>query len=463
MRRYWVKNLFIVILGAALVYQTGMLWFDRNIGQTILYNLKNAVTLGSSAVNAEESLFLPQSLIAGYGDKSYRVIRSEEDFGDISRVMDEAVDKLVAEGDFEEVSEADWNKILESKCLIYKFPAGIYSSEYFDRFGKRTASRFANKIESFDFIIISAQSAGSSHTDFYFVDSLTAQSAKYVVEDNEYTADFYDKSEDFRNDVFDTMPYISSIESGFRLFRGNAFIPQWEGGGYYYNILYPEDPFAVGGQFSSKLLDDYTSAFFGGFSAKRLTGDPGTGTYVFSDDNVVVKYYKTGLMEYFNYGNDSAGDQTVPTALFKAKEFLDRDTSLKTGYFLTDIKVKSEGLVFYFDYEEKGFPIELSEEMKEEMDIEAAIEVTVKNNDVKKYRRYMRNFNGSSEFSIINTDFTYAMDNAVNRHMSEGLSLEPEELYLAYSADGSDMVFMSWYAKISGIKYKCEAFSPEEQ
>ena len=463
MRKYWVKNLFIVILGLALVYQTGMLWFDRNIGQTILYNLRNAVTLGSSPVSVEESLFLPQAVIAGYGDKSYRVIRSEGDFGSISQIMDEAVEKLVSKGDFEEASEADWNKILESKCIIYKFPAGIYSSEYFERFGKRKASGFSNKIESFDYIVISAPSSGSSHTDFYFIDSLTSFCARYVVDDNAYTAYFYDKSEEFRNDVYNTMPYISSVENGFRLFRGNAFIPQWEGNGYYYNILYPEDPFVSEGQFSSRLLDDYTSSLFGGFSAKRLTGDPATGTYVFSDDNIVLKYYRTGLMEYFNYGTDSAGDQTVATALFKAKEFLNRDTSLKTGYFLTDIKVKSEGLVFYFDYENKGFPIELSEEMKSEMDLEAAIEVTVKNNDVKKYRRYMRNFMGSYEFSLINTDFTYAMDNAVNRHMSEGLSLEPEELYLAYSADGSDMVFMSWYAKISGIKYKCEAFSPEGQ
>ena len=129
MRKYWVKNLFIVILGAALVYQTGMLWFDRNIGQTIIYNLRNAVTLGSSAVDGEESLFMPQSVIAGYGDKSYRVIRSEEDFGGISKVMDDAVERLVSKGDFEDASEADWNEILESKCLIYKFPVGIYSSE----------------------------------------------------------------------------------------------------------------------------------------------------------------------------------------------------------------------------------------------------------------------------------------------------------------------------------------------
>ena len=461
MKKDWIKNIGIVVLGLTLVYQTGMLWFGRNFGQVLWYNLRNAVAFGQRT--DEEGAFMPEAVIAGYGDKFYRVIRSEKSFKTISQTMEGAMEALAESGLRGEAVQADWNGILESKCVIYKFPVSVSAYDYFARFGKRAASRLSENSGSFDYIVISVQSDGSSHTDFHFIDSVSGMGETFVLEDNELSAGVYSESESFRTNVSRAIPCISSTENGFKLFKGNVFIPQWGGGDYYDSILYSRDPFVSGGEFSEKLLNEYTDSFFSEFSVKRESRDDYMGTHMFSDDNVVVKYYKNGVLEYFDYGTEEASEQTVASAMGKAKDFLLLDKNLVTGCFLTDVKTKSEGLVFYFDYEADDYPIELSDEIKKAGDLESAIEVTVKNNKVKRYRRYMRNFYLSPNTSVINTDFTYAMENIIARHMEDGGSPEPEDLYLAYTADGGDMYFMNWYAQISGIKYKCEAFSAEMQ
>lgn len=461
MKKYWVKNIIIAVLGILLVYQTGMLWFGKNIGQVVFYNLKNAVAMGSifSMQEGEGRNLFPEAVIAGYGDKLYRVIRSEESYKEISESMEKAMEGLWEKGSFEGICDADWNSILESKCVMYKFPAELSSREYFGRLGKKASDFFSKNIENFDYFVITATSSGSSHLDFYFVDSNVGLCGKYVLEDNEIAADMYNESENFRDEVSRTIPHISTMENGFKLFKGNVFIPEWSEGEYFYDIVSSKNPFYENGQFSSALLSDYTDVFFDNFSVKRGTKDLYTGVYVFSDEDIVVKYYKNGLLEYFDYDSGASSEQNVFTAMKSAAEFIEKDKTLSTGYFLTDIKSKSEGLVFYFDYEVREFPVELSEEIKKETGLESAIEVTVKNNSVKKYRRYMYNFEATRNVSLMNTDFTYAMDNAVNRHMEAGLLVEPEELYLGYCADGTDIIFMNWYARISGIKYKCETFS----
>ena len=459
MKKYRIKNIVIAILGALLVYQTGMLWFGKNFGEVLLYNARNAVNLGR--ISPEEGDFVPEAVIAGYGNKLYRVIRSEKEYSEVSEAMLSSVEALADSGIKGEAEDTDWTEILQSKCVIYKFPVSVSAYDYFAKFGKKAAARLSEELESFDYAVISVQSAGSSHTDFHFIDSATGKGETFILEDNELSARMYERSETFREEVFRQMPHISSVENGFKLFKGNAFIPQWNGGDYYYNILYSADPFIAFGEFSEKLLNDYTDGFFSEFSVKRESKDVYRGTYLFSDDNVVVKYSKNGLLEYFDYGEESSSEQTVNSALKKAEDFILKDKVLLTGLFLTDVKIKSEGLVFYFDYEADNFPVELSAEIKENLDMESAIEVTVKNNRVKKYRRYMRNFYTSGNSSVVNTDFTYALESAASMHMEEGLSPEPEELYLAYSVDSGDIYFMNWYVELSGIKYKCATFSAD--
>ena len=89
------------------------------------------------------------------------------------------------------------------------------------------------------------------------------------------------------------------------------------------------------------------------------------------------------------------------------------DASLQTDVYLADIGGSGNEMVYYFDYAVNGLPVYLSESIQQEIGMKHAIEVTVSNNSVKKYRRYAVNYQASeAKGAKLDVQFIDALDSA---------------------------------------------------
>ena len=94
--------------------------------------------------------------------------------------------------------------------------------------------------------------------------------------------------------------------------------------------------------------------------------------------------------------------------------FLKNDNSLKTDIYLADIeRTINNEVVYYFDYVVDDLPVNLSQALRDRIGSPHAIEVTLRNQAVKEYRRYAVNFTQMEEKTErINVQFIDALDDA---------------------------------------------------
>lgn len=69
-------------------------------------------------------------------------------------------------------------------------------------------------------------------------------------------------------------------------------------------------------------------------------------------------------------------------------EFLNKDTSIKTDYYLSDVRITGEGALFCFDYCVSGMPVVIGGNIRNEYGINHAMEVLVSGNSVRKFKKY---------------------------------------------------------------------------
>ncbi len=148
------------------------------------------------------------------------------------------------------------------------------------------------------------------------------------------------------------------------------------------------------------------------------------GNFVFSDSSVVLRYNPGNrMLEYYNYEN--YGSDGPKTALLDGYQiscnFMTNDASLQTDVYLADIGGSGNEMVYYFDYAVNGLPVYLSESIQQEIGMKHAIEVTVSNNSVKKYRRYAVNYQASeTKDAKLDVQFIDALDSANRLYQETG-------------------------------------------
>lgn len=449
-----IKNFVIVALIFAAVYQTGTLWLGNYTGHNFFYSILNTNSIGRNGKNTSSAVIDAQKIVVGYGNKSFSPIYPGLMGGkDVSIKTDSFISSVLKKGRYVATEETALEQYISQKCVIYDFAFDVSATQYFIGMGTEK-NKDLNQISSIS-QIIAVPAAGKSDLSYlYIVDAGTGKTNIFEANSDDEGEKLYAAIEKQNELNVGRIKYISTRQSGFNIFKENTFVPQWTQSSYEYAAINKVSSFKPFGDDIETALESGTAGFFDNYYTKTLTEDT-NGVYMISDDNTVVKYNPQGTMEYYNYqSSPNKTEQTLSTAYYACKEFLKKDATLNTRLFLSDVQLKSDGLVFCFDYCINDMPIFLSEDIKENLSIQHAAEVVVENNTVKKYKRYAYDFQLSSKRDQrAEVDFLGAMNQAIASAGNGGAVTEIEDIVLAYYVDDGEENYLKWFTYVDGGIY----------
>ena len=105
-------------------------------------------------------------------------------------------------------------------------------------------------------------------------------------------------------------------------------------------------------------------------------------------------------------------------------------------------------MVYYFDYAVDNLPVNLSQSLRDRIGAPHAIEVTLRNQAVKEYRRYAANFKpAAEETEHINVQFIDALDDAnkTYKNVVEDKDItDVKNISLGYHVDLTGSMRLKW-------------------
>ncbi|WP_352399509.1 hypothetical protein [Anaerotignum sp.] len=445
MKLYKITNFVIVALVIAAVYQTGELWLEG----TSSHNFFHVLTKGEASTNkqADGNVLLATRYAVGEGEGNFSVYYPDET--GTSSLLQEAngiLNEILSDKENQvEFVTADWKEILGKRCIVMQYDFMVSADEYLNQY-KRLKSN--GRLDSFDYITIIPSRRPGEESKAYFVNSKTNESVCYMTQKSQSAADFYTKL------VTDeqAMTYISTGQkTGASVIWRNLFLPQWASLPYHYSGLKEVPAFEKDGAVSRVDMENTVKGFFRNFSVDWSTKDEG-GDFIFSDNQTVVKYFPdVRVLEYYSY--EAYGNDVNNTSLLEGYQiscnFLANDASLSTDVYLADIEKKSTETVYYFDYVVDHLPVNLSVALQDRIGCKHAIEVTVRNQRVKKYHRYVVNYESTSKQDLeLNVQFIDALDDAnkaYQKTVEEKIITDVKNISLGYYVELSGEIGLKWF------------------
>lgn len=446
-------NVFIVMLVASAVYQTAVLWlFNDGILMLDLYHVAdNLKALGSENVK-EKYAIEPEKVFVSVSDKEFALFYPTDAYSDIMSKSNAVLGLLLEEGTFAGAYDMDFADLISSNVLIYKFPFLVSASEYVKGFTSVDKSDFVENVSQFDCLIVSPNKSIVDSTFLYAVNSERGTVSSYSLKNDENTLRLLKLILDFENSFKTSVNYISTKQNGLHIFDDAAFVPVAENPFNYFPVKKVNPFYDYNGAFNAERLEEKAYMFFNNFSAKKSTMED--GTYVFSDDTSIVKYYPSGILEYFNYEVKEEESQTLASAYSVAREFMTNNKIISTEVFLSNVIINSEGLTFYFDYTVNNMPVILSDNIKNATALSNCVEVVVKGNVVRKFRSYTFDFFIDNK-NVVETqiDFLYPLDSVIELNVENELITNVDNIKLGFLVDEFDTLNMQWFANIGEITY----------
>lgn len=441
-----MKNFVIIILVIAAVYQTGLLWLEDTASHNFFYTVFGLG--GQKEFTAEENvLLLPSKFVIGSGNKKYTVAYANdiEKEAVLSEGNDLLQEVLMQAETGTVIHSIPWDDILDKKCLLLKYHFFIPVSEYFENYNK---DFLIPAIKNFDCIVLVPNKTSNGITNVYFINTNLEECWNVSIDKSRISTKLYAMLEEKQSDL----TYVSTKQSGFNLFRDSVFVPQWKEDSLPYRSVMEINPFMKDGSINRYFLENSVDSFFKNLEADWNRVDE-TGTFIFSDETVVVRYYPKGILEYYSYGTyDTEIKTDIVTGYQICKNFMNNDTSLETETYLSGIEINGNEIVYYFDYTVDNYPILLSEAVQKEFDMPHAIEFCVRGNSVRKYKRYAHNFKAVDiKDKEISVEFLGALDQAIEQYQINHEELEVkevEDMYLAYFVETNFTVTMKWITEL---------------
>ncbi len=447
------KNFIITFFVILAIYQTSELWFEGFSNHNFFYSFFN----NQGNLNDDGMLYALDNIIINKGSDRFICIKNNIYKNEYKNIFDNAVKITMQNGGALSETEFDWNEILSSRSVVYRYNVQLDKNSIANMFGF-DGELLGGTLENIDTIVIVPHIAANPENIVVgFGNRLSGKGCFYSVEKNQYIYTVYDAIGYISSDK--DIYYTSSVKNGLDIFQGNAFIPQWNGGKFNYYPVKAEDPFYDNGEFQKAKLERSTDVFFDNpFSKWTSVSD---GVYTYSDENTVVKYYNNGIMEYYNYSTDkNTGGNDFYSKYKNAVSVIKRDSGINNEYYLSGYSLDNEKTVFYFDYKINDFSIKLSDNVKKNTGMNSVIEVTINGGRVAKYRRYARDFYlDTSEKMSVKKGFLKAVEEVFadiqNKNGGQKDSVENTDLVYIMNTDGE--AFLSWVIKISGEEYIKEA------
>ena len=448
MKVYKITNFVIVALVITAIYQTGELWLEGTSGHNFFYALTDY--FASDKQEADGDVLLATRYAVGEGEGTFSVYYPDE-VGN-SAMLDmanRALGEILSQNSTTpQKGTADWKEILASRCIVMQYDFMIASEEYLTNYKELKTNQ---KLEQFDYITIVPARRSGEESQAYFVNSETNECVAFSGEGGASSTALYDALTTETSDML----YVSTGQrtSASVLWR-NMFLPQWAWLPYEYAALEREYVFEKDGEASRAALENTVKNFFRNFSVDWSSRDE-DGTVMFSDSETVVKYYPdTKVLEYYNYEGYSGEERTGLLEGYQiCCNFLKNDNSLNTDIYLADIeRTINNEVVYYFDYAVDDLPVNLSQSLRDRIGSPHAIEVTLRNQAVKEYRRYAVNFTRLEEKrEQINVQFIDALDDAnkTYKNVVEDKDItDVKNISLGYHVDLTGSMRLKWFVTL---------------
>lgn len=442
------KNFIIAFLMILAIYQTAELWFEDFSS----HNFFSFVFDSKSNIVQEDIGYTLDRLIINIGNNKMVCKLNGINNSENKKILDDAIALAINKGNYMGENQVDWKSVLSNRCVIYKYNYSIQGDEIERLFGVKNKSA---RIDRFDTIIISPNVNG----DVMIVNVLNSKDGNmhtYELKRNDTISQSYNVIGKYSADD-DSIYYISSVQNGFEIFKGNAFIPRWQGQTVKYNGISILNPIMSDGEIVPAEAEKCANIFFDNPANKweSVMGD----SYVYSDENTVVKYNKNGVMEYSGYRavNDSGRDYGFYDNYAAATSFLQNDSNIKNEFYLTGYSDEENKLTFRFDYRINDFDIILSDDIKSKIGMKSSIEITVDNGKVTKYKRYIYDYyseEGDREISVDFLDAVNSIYGDIEGENGEADGTTIDDLELAYLIEsGHNSEGLKWLISVAGESY----------
>ncbi|WP_250278604.1 hypothetical protein [[Clostridium] colinum] len=395
------KNFIIIFLIFLAIYQTTGLWFEEFSTHSFFYLSRNKVINNNIQ---KDTQYLTESILINTGNNKF--IRKYNNISntDYKKIFDEVIYTCIKNGDFYYLNNFSIDEVLNNKSVIYTYSFNI-KGEDASKIFNINGNHFS-KIKEFDTIIILPIISEKYNIKTIFLSSKTSEAYEIKINKDNLSHNVLNAINEFNNLEPKSFYYISSEESGISLFSKNQFLPKAKEDSFNVNNILAINPLEQDGGILLSESEKYVNIFFDNPITK--TSSFINNTYTYNDQNIIVKYYPNGVLEYVKYKSSLNDNQGNPYKI--ALQFLGKDTNIKNEYYLKDYKMEENKTTFYFDYKINNFPIMLSNEKKEETGMQSMIEITIEDNIVSKYKRIIYDFVVQEDYITVEKSFIKAID-----------------------------------------------------
>jgi hypothetical protein len=377
-----VKNITVVILTVSSIYLTSQLWFEEISNRNFLYTItkyfkKEDIT--SSFKDIE--LVKPTTVVTSFSNNTYNVMYNDIETSVQEQIMANVMKDIFERGIFVKSGTLENKDIYNYNYISYNYNFPIEIDTYAKVLGVK-ATHLRNINNKFDTIVTYIVEDEPLDLKVLFINSEFNVYYEYRVTDanlrkiiNSYITDLQNNSSE--------LTYI--LENGIYKIKPS-----------HKKLLLPyiqtQNMYAINGEVSFNSAKENLDMFI---NTRNIKERRRAGAYVFSDNNIVIRYYPNDVVEYSNY---NVNLNTHASSLFNeyliALAFLKNDNTVTNEYFLSSYTESDSNskTTFYFDYAVNNIKIEMSDELKINTQMNNVIEVIVENGQVITYKKLVYNF-----------------------------------------------------------------------
>ncbi len=454
MRLNITKNFIIAFFVILAIYQTSELWFEGFSNHNFFYSFFN----NSNDSDDDGLVYSLDNIIINKGNDKLICMKNDIYKSECKNVFDTAVKMTMEDGAVFSGDKFNWEEIFSSRSVVYRYSVEIDNGSISKMFGfdRELLNGFSEKTDT---IVIIPVTTMPERILVGFGNSKTDKAKFFSLEKDQYVYTLYNSIGSVQNsgDIY----YTASVKNGLNLFKGNIFIPQWNSVNPDYYAVVGENPFDEDGEFQQIELERAVDVFFDNSASKWASFSD--DTYIYSDENTVVKYYQNGILELYNYSAEkNSGDNDFYSKYKSAVSVIKRDSNIKNEYFLSGYSEDSEKTIFYFDYKINDFTIRLGDGIKETTGMRSVIEVTLNEGRVSRYRRLAYDFYpddsesviiGKNLINTINEVLAEVQSAGQNNNISADSNEIIEDVELIYVLDDNKKAFLNWLINIDGMEY----------
>lgn len=424
-----LRNILIILLFILTVYQISILWFDN-------FSLSSITSaFNGREITATKTMdYILDRIIVNLGDNKIAGKTGDIYASEYKKTFDNAIVEAVNNGDKADMGEFSWSNILNNRAVIYEYSCVFDGKNISYIFGSSVNEDKTGDIAAFDNIII-LPDTGDGRLTTIFYNSLSNSCTARVIKSSDTVSAVYEAGAAFANDSGSVC--ISSVQSGFvDIFSKNVFIDT----GMEYPSVRTKGLYA-----DESMAEKNAEDFFDNPVTKWSSADNDSLTY--SDENTVVKYYRTSnVFEYSNYRASAAEDGSLSANYIAAVNTVSQDSFVKNEYYLSDYSYENGRYTFKFNYKINDRRLAPDNSLKNKTGMDSFMEVTTELGKTLKYKKYSYCFEKDDERRRVEYDFVAAVDRVYKDKMIDDIDLR-------YMADDKNSVRLNWIIAIGDESY----------